>query len=129
MIRRSAFAVTAVALLAACGATPAPAPPDAARDDVAMATDAVVARDVPVAQDLPSTDTVVAEDVPAPLGPYPEGPYGNREGNVIANLAWQGYVNETGEEVSTALAFGDTDLQSLRGNGRGYALVQVSEFL
>ena len=66
-------------------------------------------------------------DASAPA--YPDGPYGNRMGSVLANLTWQGYVNPTGEAVSNTLPYTTTSLQALRGSGRGYAMVHVSEFL
>ena len=92
--------------------------------DVAQPVDATAGDDLPVAQDTPATP-----DVPAMAGAYPEGPYGSREGSVLANLAWEGYVNTTGEQRSTELTFGPTTLQDLRGDGRGYALVHLAEFL
>ena len=92
--------------------------------DVASPVDATAGEDVSTTPDVPATP-----DVPVMAGAYPEGPYGNREGNVLANLAWEGYVNTTGEQRSTELTFGPTTLQDLRGDGRGYALVHLAEFL
>lgn len=127
------FLLSVVALLG-CASSPSSSgtPADAAAE-ASVAMDAP-AQDV-AAEDATTTDgerpaeDAGAEDVPAFAGPYPEGPYGNREGQVLANLAWEGYVNPTGEEVSTALAFGPTSLQELRGDGRGYALIHLAEFL
>lgn len=92
--------------------------------DTLIALDVAQPVDAPAVEDVPTTP-----DVPAMAGAYPEGPYGNREGNVLANLAWEGYVNTTGEQRSTELTFGPTTLQDLRGDGRGYALVHLAEFL
>lgn len=136
-MRLRSFALLACLAALGCGgaATPggdaqvmaadAPSAVDAvAALDVAPTEDAPTGEDLPVAQDTPATP-----DVPAMVGPYPEGPYGSREGSVLANLAWEGYVNTTGEQRSTELTFGPTTLQDLRGDGRGYALVHLAEFL
>lgn len=112
-------------------ATDAPLALDAVASlDVAPPVDAASAADLPLAPDVIATPDVPATpDAPAMAGAYPEGPYGSREGSVLANLAWEGYVNTTGEQRSTELTFGPTTLQELRGDGRGYALIHLAEFL
>lgn len=130
------------AALLGCGSTPAVSgSADAAAATDVVAVDALAATDAPAPVDAPeavdalldavtpTADVVAAADAPMTAGPYPEGPYGSREGSVLANLEWEGYVNELGQERSTALTFGPTSLQDLRGDGRGYALVHLAEFL
>jgi hypothetical protein len=136
-MRSLSFAALACLAALGCGNAATPgvdaqvAPTDApqagdtaAAPDVASAPDATAVDDVPAVQDVAATP-----DVPAMAGEYPEGPYGSREGTVLANLAWEGYVNTTGEQRSTELTFGPTTLQELRGDGRGYALIHLAEFL
>ena len=118
--------------LAACG-TPA-LPPPAASPDVA------------IAPDVPSADSVAPDDSPPPLdapppdgaaspvdantpSPSPAGPYGSAVGQVVADLAWEGYVNEAHDQVSTALPFGPTSAGALRATGAPFALVHLSGFL
>lgn len=144
MRRRMKLVVPALAALLGCASSPvAPcAANDASTADLAL-VDAPVS-DVPIADvstaDVALVDAVIppadiavtdapSTDAPAVAGPYPEGPYGNREGTVLANLSWEGYVNATGESLSTELPFGPTTLQDLRGDGRGYALIHLAEFL
>ncbi len=62
------------------------------------------------------------------VGPYPAGPYGIARGDVLANLAWEGYTNPDGLRVSTMYPWGATSMQAIRETGRGYAMVHLSEF-
>lgn len=62
------------------------------------------------------------------VGPYPAGPYGIARGDVLANLAWEGYTNPDGLRVSTVYPWGATSMQAIRETGRGYAMVHLSEF-
>jgi len=134
--------IPALLLAAACSSDPvAPSPTlDAALSDdvssdrgsVADLTDLGMPTDAPVALDAPDApDAPDALDAPVDVAasPYPDGPYGNRMGSVLANLTWEGYVNPTGEVISNTLPYTTTSLQALRGNRRGYAMVHVSEFL
>ena len=124
--------IPACLLVAACSSDPV-APgvvADASLADVGQLTDLGNPVDAPVAVDAPTAiDVPAAVDAPAEAPPYPDGPYGNRLGNVLANLSWEGYVNPTGEVISNTLPYTTTSLQALRGNRRGYAMVHVSEFL
>lgn len=138
--------IPALLLAAACSSDPvAPSPaldaalsddvsPDVSSDRGSMAdlTDLGTPTDVPVALDAPDVfDAPEVFDAPVDVAasPYPDGPYGNRMGSVLANLTWEGYVNPTGEVISNTLPYTTTSLQALRGNRRGYAMVHVSEFL
>lgn len=94
--------------------------------DLGNPTDVPVALDAPIAPDAPD---VLDAPVDVAASPYPDGPYGNRMGSVLANLTWEGYVNPTGEVISNTLPYTTTSLQALRGNRRGYAMVHVIEFL
>jgi hypothetical protein len=115
--------IAACLLVAACSSAPAAPEVDAmVPADLGAPSDTPVAVETPVAVDAPPE-----ADASAPA--YPDGPYGNRMGSVLANLTWQGYVNPTGEAVSNTLPYTTTSLQALRGSGRGYAMVHVSEFL
>lgn len=62
------------------------------------------------------------------VGPYPAGPYGTARGDVLENLAWEGYTNPDGLRVSTMYPWGATSMQAIRETGRGYAMVHLSEF-
>lgn len=59
---------------------------------------------------------------------YPAGPYGNDEGDVVANLELEGYVNLEADAISNTKPYVDTSLEALRRTGRCYAVVHVSEF-
>ena len=100
-----------------------------AAPDVATAadvSDASDVRDVTDASDV--RDVTDASDGAVSVGPYPAGPYGIREGDVLANLSWEGYQNLAGTAVSTTLPYGPISMQTIRETGRHYALVHLSEF-
>jgi hypothetical protein len=64
-----------------------------------------------------------------PFGPYPAGPYGNKVGDVVANLAFEGYVNDLADALSSTKPYGATSMDALRKKApKGYGLVHVSEF-
>lgn len=109
-----------------------------ARED-AIATDTSTSEDTGTAKADTSepadtgTDVVAMMDTPADtaivFGPYPAGPYGNKVGDVVANLAWEGYVNPTAVDLASTKPYVTTDLDKLRRDAKkGYALVHVSEF-
>lgn len=60
--------------------------------------------------------------------PYPEGPYGTDEGQVVANLELEGFVNLEVDAISATKPYVDYSLEALRRTGRCYAMVHVSEF-
>lgn len=125
------------------------APEDRARIDAGMGEDRVTVTDRGVVDDRAAdtgapgdrgaTDTgvttdrgavgdVAMADTGVSVGPYPAGPYGIREGDVLRDLEWEGYVNLTGGVISTMQPYGRTNLQAMRETGRRYAIVHVSEF-
>jgi len=61
-------------------------------------------------------------------GAYPAGPYGNKVGDVIPPLVWEGYENDTADAISTTKPFAPYSMDALRRLGRPYAMVHVSEF-
>ncbi len=138
MRTRSRFLSALLALpvaLAACSSEPVPpsnTTPDAAAADVLLtdgpAADAALADLVTPVDVAESPDAVAPADTGPTVGPYPAGPYGNRAGNVLANLSWEGYTNLEGAAVSTTLPYGPTSMQAVRETGRAFALVHVSEF-
>lgn len=90
-------------------------------DDTATPADTNVAMTDSTAADTPAMETG--------FGPYPAGPYGNKVGDVVANLTWEGYVNLTADAISTTKPYVTADLDKLRRDAKkGYALVHVSEF-
>lgn len=113
---------------------------DAATDvtqatDVNDASDATAASDVTDVGDVSGASDVAdardasdVSDVAVSVGPYPSGPYGIREGDVLANLSWEGYQNLNGTAISTTLSYGPMSMQTIRETGRHYALVHLSEF-
>ena len=60
---------------------------------------------------------------------YPAGPYGNNVGDVIANLAWEGYVNEKGDAQSDSKPYVDYSTDAMRKSGAKYGLIHISAFL
>lgn len=60
--------------------------------------------------------------------PYPSGPYGIEEGDVVADMELEGYVNLEADAISNTKPYTDTSLEALRRTGRCYAVVHVSEF-
>jgi hypothetical protein len=68
-----------------------------------------------------------AGDASVGIGPYPAGPYGTAKGDVIADLSWEGYVNDAADAVATTRPYGPYSLDALRHSGRRYALVNLAE--
>lgn len=111
-------------------------------DDVPSTTDAsstsdttaVVDTDTPADDSSPPVDTGTVADATDtgvdPFGAYPAGPYGNKVGDVMANLAWEGYVNTLADAISNTKPYvASTSMDKLRRDAKkGYALVHVSEF-
>ncbi len=134
-MRHSNLALGALALLCAasiaCGGGSATTPAtttDAAEETLVDASDP---GDVAV-NDTATTDTAAATDAPSDavaLGPYPSGPYGTNEGDVLANLQWEGYVDELGDAPAKTKPYVTTSMAAIRSSGRRYALVHLAEFL
>jgi hypothetical protein len=61
-------------------------------------------------------------------GPYPAGPYGHEVGDTIADLAWEGYVNDTGQQSSDTLPYVDYGTDAMRKSGKAYGLIHISAF-
>jgi hypothetical protein len=60
---------------------------------------------------------------------YPPGPYGKEVGSVVANYAFQGYVNDTGDALSTTKPSVATyTMDDLRKSGKAYAFLHVAQF-
>jgi hypothetical protein len=49
-------------------------------------------------------------------------------GDVIANLAWEGYVNDTAAATSNTLPWKSYGSDDMRKSGKGYGLVHLSAF-
>lgn len=56
------------------------------------------------------------------------GPYGNKEGSVIGNLNWMGYVADAADVIVDAKPYGAYSLDAARRSGKTYALLHISEF-
>jgi hypothetical protein len=54
---------------------------------------------------------------------------GNEEGNLFPSLAWQGYVNDAADAISTTKPFVPYSTDAMKQSGRAYALVHVSDFI
>ncbi|MBL8685362.1 MAG: hypothetical protein JNK05_39650 [Myxococcales bacterium] len=122
MVRRvQRCALVAVALSACAPSMGTPAPEDAANTDVARAMDVGLGGDSSTVADAAMED--------AAAGGYPAGPYGNAVGATMANLALEGFVNDSRSELSTRGNFGRYSLAELRAGGARYALVHTSGFL
>lgn len=127
---RSLMAALACVASVACGGSGGDgatvATTDAAADSFVDASDASEPADVAAA------DTATAGDAPSDavvLGPYPSGPYGTNEGDVLADLQWEGYVDELGDAPAKTKPYVTTSMGAIRNSGRRYALVHLAEFL
>lgn len=89
--------------------------------------DAPAAVDTPAAVDAPArADVQVAEDA---SDGYPAGPYGTAVGAVMGDMRFEGFVNLTAQGLASAQPYVSTSMAALRGQGRGYAVVFIAEFL
>ena len=137
------LSITALAALAlGCGSASGDGPAATGTDTGGSGGDTAAAGDTSVDDSTaPPGDTSVAEtsgdapkgDAPAdadPFGPYPSGPYGNTEGAVLANLTWDGYIDEKADAVATTKPFvTGTSLDKLRRlPSKGFGLIHVAEF-
>jgi hypothetical protein len=122
--------LVSVALTMSCGSD----------DGGAQSADAIVEQPDIASSDSSAADTTTSSDVladgeevlladAAMYGPFPGGPYGNKVGDVLPNLSWRGFVNETSDAFSNTKPFVNTTLDALRRTARRpYALIHVSEF-
>lgn len=97
---------------------------DSTADDTGLVAD--------TGADTGATDTGSVGDGAPDADPwgvgYPAGPYGINAGQVLANLDWEGYVNDKADAVSTTKPFVPTSLDKERRKGR-YGVLHVAEFL
>lgn len=136
---RSPVLVALLVCGVACGGDdPATSLGDAAADgpsDTGSTGDSS-ATDTGLAADTGATDTATDTGSPGDGAPdadpwgvgYPAGPYGINAGQVLANLDWEGYVNDKADAVSTTKPFVPTSLDKERRKGR-YGVLHVAEFL
>ncbi len=98
---------------------------DASTDDAERA-------DVALAEMVTPDGSQPAADVSQPprdTSPtYPSGPYGTEVGQVLANVAFEGFVNPSGTDLAINQPYTATSMAELRGSARGYGLVFVAEF-
>ena len=124
------------AMAMSSGCNGQPSAPDSSASDVANTEASAADRASPmdssitdvVRQMMDAPTEVAMMDGSSDVGPYPAGPYGTAQGDILANEQWVGYVNPTGNVVSTTLPFTMTSMQDMRMLGRRYALVHLSEF-
>lgn len=128
-----------VALLFGCSSSDAP--PATTADDGVVADSSTTIEETAIGTDGETVDTTVTtadtstpSDAPADsaiaFGPYPAGPYGNKLGDTMQNLVWEGYVNVLADAISNTKPYvASVDMDKLRRDAKkGYALVHVSEF-
>lgn len=97
--------------------------------DGAVGADTAVVDTSTPAEDVATTDTSAPDTAVDPFGPYPTGPYGNKVGDVVANLDWEGYVSPLSDALANTKPYVTTSMDKLRRDAKkGYALVHVSEF-
>jgi len=87
----------------------------------------------PAADDLGQADLSqsVADLSGADLGQgqYPAGPYGRAVGDTFPLLAWEGYVNNAADAVSTTKPFGSYSSDDARKSGRAFMMVHVADYI
>lgn len=74
--------------------------------------------------------TPVAPDAAVDVPPgYPVGPYGGRAvGDVLGNLKWEGYVNDTAAALSSTEPYVPYSLDDLHRSGKALLLLHVADF-
>lgn len=128
-----------VALVVGCSSSDAP--PATTADDGVVADSSTTIEETAIGMDgetvdttVTATDTSTPSDTPVDgaiaFGPYPAGPYGNKLGDTMQNLVWEGYVNVLADAISNTKPYvASVDMDKLRRDAKkGYALVHVSEF-
>jgi hypothetical protein len=106
-------------MVAGCSAEQTVAP----QDDLATS----LLADLSMTGALPDLRTAQAADLVASSS-YPAGPYGNKVGDTIAMLSWEGYADPLADAVATTKTYGPYSMNDLRMSGRPYAVVHVAEF-
>jgi len=129
-MRRAALGLLIV--LASCSGNETGETPIAA-DSGAIDTATTTESDTNVAEETaPLIDSTSPMDAVADaisFGPYPSAPYGNKVGEVVANLALEGYVSPLADDLANKRPYVTTSMDQLRRDAKkGYALIHVSEF-
>lgn len=57
---------------------------------------------------------------------YPDPPYGVEVGETMANLQWEGFVNDDAQGLANAQPFVDYSMNDVRLSGKEYALIHMS---
>lgn len=136
-MKRSPLAALLLAtslLAAACGSsetTGSTEPADTAVADTASGGEDVATDDTASGADTATgSDTASGTDTGVdPFGAFPAGPYGNKVGDIVANLQWEGYVSPLSDALANTKPYVTTSMDKLRRDAKkGYALVHVSEF-
>lgn len=91
--------------------------------------DAPAAEDAPPARAPDATAGSDAQTTEDTGDEYPAGPYGTAVGAVLGDMRLEGFVNPTAQGLASARPYVSTSMAALRGQGRGYAVVFVAEFL
>ena len=107
-------------MVAGCTAEKAATPPD----DLATS----LLADLSSAGSLPDLRSSALADLRMVTGAYPSGPYGNKVGDTIPPLVWEGYNDPLADAVATTKTFGPYSMNDLRLSGRPYGVVHVAEF-
>jgi hypothetical protein len=122
------FALLFTASCSSSGSEGAPGETDSAAVDVS--TSETVEEDSSSPIDSAIAEVLGDAPVDADFGPFPPGPYGNKVGDVMANLQWEGYLDDLADAVANTKPYvAMTSMDALRKKApKGYALVHVSEF-
>ena len=126
--------VTAGVTGAGCPGTPTSPAADltAGAHDSAEARDFAVALDGATAMDATVADLTRAgaRDSAAPpvdAAGYPAGPYGYQEGQVVAPLAFIGYLAPDPQNLASS-TYAPYSMDALRLGGGRYAMIHISDF-
>jgi hypothetical protein len=57
---------------------------------------------------------------------YPAPPYGVEVGDTMANLQWEGYVNDDAQGLANSEPFVDYSMNDVRQSGKEYALIHMA---
>src|SRR5262245_6962677 len=118
--------------LGACGSPAAPVDLQRSPGDLAALSDgAAPAFDLAAAV----LDLAVASDLAQPpdlrtvpdLAGYPPAPYGNKVGDVIAPLVWEGFINPGANGLANGAPYGALAMNDLHHSGNKYALLYTAD--